>query len=354
MTKKMIELQHDVCDYTCMWRGIEDLYQTKTNEKVPGWLFFTLSGIGEFTYLRMNKADLKRMVTWGDGRPKKIYQKVNDIIGFDFKHMEGTKFDHMLKIAKAQIDIGKPVVLGPLDMYYLPYYPKMYQNMHIPNHYVMMVGYDEEQQCAFILDCGAEKVEKLPYSELEKSLAMDCPGIGKKNGLCFIDFKEDIPALFDIIRDAFTRKCTRVLQSKVCFTGIRGMRLLAGEIDNWREEFNDRDYDRIIRSFVEFTGCVPTLPERLYGQPQDSIVHNANRQNYSELLLNLTERYHVPEWKEAGELFAESGRIIQDITDRMVEYLLGNAKEVGKVADKILKIAEIEELANQKILGGIK
>ncbi|MCS4481028.1 hypothetical protein JQ038_05995 [Clostridium botulinum] len=40
MSKKVIKLRHKVCDYTCMWNGIEDLYQTRLGEDIPD--FFLL------------------------------------------------------------------------------------------------------------------------------------------------------------------------------------------------------------------------------------------------------------------------------------------------------------------------
>ncbi len=353
MIKSLVQVEHDVCDYTCMWRGIEDLYQTKTKERVPGWLFFTLSGQGEFTYLTRNKDKMKRMVTWGEGRPKKIYKRVNETIGFTYKHMENTKFEYMLKVAKEQIDIGNPVVLGPLDMYYLAYYPKIYNKMHIPNHYIMMVGYDEEQQCAYVLDCGVKETQSISYEQLAKSLEKKVPSIGGKNGLCTISFQENLPSLLTITKEIFQRKCTQQLNSEVSFCGIRGMRKLAAEIDSWKDIFTKEDYKEILQSFVQFTGTVPTLPERLYGAPKDSIVHNACRENYANVLYELDERFTIPLWKEAGDLFIKSGEYIQQITDQMVEYLLGKKKEVGPVGPVINEIANIEERANQLILDGI-
>ncbi len=353
MTKNIVQVEHDVCDYTCMWRGIEDLYQTKTKEKVPGFLFFTLSGQGEFTYLTRNKDVLKRMVTWGEGRPKKIYKRVNESIGFTFKHMENTKFEYMLKVAKEQIDLGKPVILGPLDMFYLAYYPKIYNRMHIPNHYIMMVGYDDEQRCTYVLDCGVKETISLSYEQLAMAIEKKVPSIGGKNGLCTISFQEHLPSLLTITKEAFQRKCTQQLNSEVSFCGIRGMRKLATEIDSWKEIFTKEDYKRILQSFVQFTGTVPTLPERLYGAPKDSIEHNACRKNYADVLYELDKRYAIHEWKEAGDLFLKSGVLIQEITNRMVEYLLDITQEVGPLAPIVNEIADIEERANQMILDGI-
>ncbi len=80
MTKKVIELRHKVCDYACMWNGIEDLYQTRLGEDIPDYFFFCLSGIGKFVYLKFSNGNMRRMTSWNDGRTKKMYDSINDIV----------------------------------------------------------------------------------------------------------------------------------------------------------------------------------------------------------------------------------------------------------------------------------
>ena len=116
--------------------------------------FFYLSGFGNFVYQRFNTGELKRRAAWGDGRTKQMYKEIADIVGFQYQHIEGRTFEYAMLVAKNQIEMGKPVVLGCLDMYYLEYYPKLYKKFRVPIHYMLMVGYDEERKSAYILDCG--------------------------------------------------------------------------------------------------------------------------------------------------------------------------------------------------------
>lgn len=337
-----------------MWRGIEDIYQTKTGEEVPDFCFVTLSGTGEFAYLNLPKTDSKYMVSWGDARPKKSYEKVNDIIGFTYKHTDGSSFQYMLKQVKQEIDEGYPVVLGPLDMYYLFYYPKMYHRVHVPFHYIMAVGYDDENQSLDILDCGKSEVQTLSYELCEKMLATGAPTMGKKNGICRIRFQKTLPDLRTIAVKGLERKCNRVLHPPVHFMGIEGMRKLASEIDQWKDTLGEENYRKALRSACEFSGTAPNPPERLFGAPKDSMPHRGCRDKYSNLLCELDSRYQIPEWKQAAQYFKESGDIIQDITDSMVAYLLRKEKEPECYRERILRIAELEEKANQTILEGCK
>lgn len=164
--KKLIEIPHHYDDYECMWNGIEDLYIQKSGEKLPPNLFFVLSGFGSFCYLKTDKADVKRMIAFGDGRTAKMYEFLAPIVGFDYQYSVSSTFERALKKAKKEIDEGYPVILGALDMYYLHYYKKLYHNEHIPFHYVMMIGYDDEIQCIYLHDCGRAERTEMSYHEL--------------------------------------------------------------------------------------------------------------------------------------------------------------------------------------------
>ncbi|WP_330587760.1 BtrH N-terminal domain-containing protein [Anaerocolumna sedimenticola] len=136
MQKKLITLKHHADDYECMWNGIEDLYIRDTGEKLPPSFFFSLSSFGSICYMKTPNEDLKRMVALGDGRTKQMYKFLAPIVGFEYKHYEYKTFEQAIKKAKAEIDAGYPPVLGALDMYYLPYYLKLYHGEHIPFHYI--------------------------------------------------------------------------------------------------------------------------------------------------------------------------------------------------------------------------
>ncbi len=53
-------------------------------------------------------------------------------------------------------------------MYYLPYYKKLYHKEHIPFHYILMVGYDDEG--IYLYDCGRTELLHLSYDKLRESM----------------------------------------------------------------------------------------------------------------------------------------------------------------------------------------
>lgn len=355
MPKKVIKLRHKVCDYTCMWNGIEDLYQTKLNEDIPDYFFFCLSGIGRFVYLKFKHGNIIRMASWNDGRTKKMYSSINDIVGFKYKHIEGRKFDYTMKRAKEQIDNERPVVFGCLDMYYLSYYPKFYYKEHIPIHYILMVGYDDDEQCVYVYDCGIEEVQKIKYETLEKALNIEKTSLSDKNSMCIIELDEEIKSIREIAIKGFYEKANQMLNPKVGFCGISGMRKLSKEILSWKNELTVEEYETALRHIVMCTGTVPILPNRLLMiEEKDEIEHQAARREYGELLMKLAEKYGFQQWKAASNFFSKSGSIIQEMTDLIVDYLLKESKELNRLPNMINQIADLEEKAYQNILEGIK
>ena len=120
---------------------------------------------------------------------------------------------------KNEIDEGYPVVLGPLDMFYLRYL-KMYHTEHIPIHYVMMIGYDEEKNCVLIYDCEREDVIELAVSDLELAWNIEKNGVGDKNGFIKIRLNENLPDKYTLSRNCLLKKAERQFREKPYILGI--------------------------------------------------------------------------------------------------------------------------------------
>lgn len=356
MAKKIIELKHHVDDYECMWNGIEDLYQERCGEELPSFFFFCLSGSGNFVYQKSKEGTPKRFAAWGDGRVKQMYAALSESAGFSFKYVENRRFSYAMKVAKEQIDAGHPVVLGPLDMYYLHYYPKIYKKQHIPIHYIMMVGYDEENGCAYVHDCGMPGEQELSFQILQQALDVERTNLGGKNTVCLIDFKEQVPDVITLARENFARKAEFQLNPPVGFLGIRGMQKLADEIDLWKQELSKEDYEASLRFLTMFTGTVPCLPERLLGEPDDGkVLRMCTREKLAGVLTQLGEQHDIPAWIKSADCFMKSGKVMTEMNDVVVEYLLHTETAQPPVLrEYVLQIMEHEKQAYEKMLEGAK
>src|SRR5512136_3287789 len=115
------------------------------------FLLSMVGGMASFTYLHFKRADPPCMVYWG-ANPKYLMKDLANIIGFEVIVIEGKTFKNTFPRLKEAVDDEQPVMAGALDMYYLHYYPDLYKRRHVPIHYVLVVGYDDDRQVVFVHD----------------------------------------------------------------------------------------------------------------------------------------------------------------------------------------------------------
>jgi hypothetical protein len=197
--KTVIPLPHKVLDYSCPINGIEDQYEWKTGTRLPGYFLMDLSAIG-FIYIKQKRAPAPGMVGWGNGMGKAQHEFLADLIGYRWNCSEGRPFKEAWQMAKASVTRGTPVILGLLDMYHLPYYPKFYHRIHIPQHFVLLVGYDEDQDTALVQDNGLPGIQEISLNDLRLAWNVNNPGQGQKNTLYILEFGSNIASLEEIVR----------------------------------------------------------------------------------------------------------------------------------------------------------
>lgn len=340
--QNIIEIRHHVHDYECMWNGIEDLYMNQTGEEsLPEAFFFLLSGFGSFCYLKTEKDRLKRMVALGDGRTRKMYEFLAPFAGFEYRHHSYKRFEGALKKAKEEIDAGFPVVLGALDMYYLPYYKKLYHNEHIPFHYVLMAGYDDEQQCIYLYDCGKAELLSLSYEELRSSMKCSYPGLSRENTVCTVRITGK-KGKYQIAREALAKKCELFLEPKTGFLGYKGFSKFIRELPAWRKELEKEEYDKIFLHMVTFFGTVPTVPNRLKGiNEPDSVTFRGGFDKMERMLRELGEEFHQAGWLRASEIFAAGQKMIESIAKIIISYLAEEEDEMDRLPGLFREVLDI-------------
>lgn len=341
MKEKLIALKHHADDYECMWNGIEDLYIRDTGEKLPPSFFFVLSAFGSFCYMKTPKSDLKRMIALGDGRTKQMYEFLAPIAGFEYKHYEYKTFEQAIKKAKAEIDAGYPTVLGALDMYYLPYYSKLYHGEHIPFHYVLMTGYDDVAQRIYLLDCGREEVQTLPYDELRHAWECSYPGLSKPNTVCTVRMNA-AKNKYQIAKEALAKKREMFLNPPVSFIGRKGFHTFIYELPKLKSELTKEDYDKILANTVMFFGTVPAVPNALRGiKEPDEVSFGGGFDKMSRVLNDMGREYGNEAWLEASGRFEEGAIIISEITNIIVACLTGEKDRTGELPGLFTKVTEI-------------
>lgn len=332
-TKKIITLKHHMHDYECMWNGIEDLYISKTNEVLPENLFFLLSAFGTMCYRKTPKSHLKRMIALGDGRTKQMYKFLSPIVGFEYKHHSFDSFATMLEKAKKEIRLGNPVVLGALDMFYLPYYEKIYHKEHIPFHYILMVGYDDEANCIYLYDCGRIELLTLSYAELSNAMNCSYPELSKANTLCTIRMYSS-KNKYQIAQEALAIKKELFLNPPTNFLGYKGFERFIQELPTLKTELGKVEYDKILLNMVTFLGAVPNVPNAIKGISEpDMVPYKGSFDKMGAMLLTLGNEYGYTPWISAASFFDEAGFIIEKIANIVIAYLIHSKDETSKLPE---------------------
>ena len=288
------------------------------------YLLSVLGGMAGFTYLRFKRADPPCMVYWG-ANPKYLMKDLAQIIGFEETLIEGRSFKFTFPRLKEFIDQGRPAVAGALDMYHLHYYPELYRKQHLPIHYVLIVGYDDEEKVVFAHNCSHKGVQEIPYDEFEKSLDVKVPGMSKKNTIRAFTLPERIPSEIEAAKKGFSYKAERFLHPPVKLLGILAMRKLADEILEW-------DNRKCFEHMVTYATTPPLLPETF---------ENSHGMRFwqADVLEKLGDKYHLTNWTEASTLFRRSGTVIMELCKAALN------QEKQQASDFLLEIAGIEEQA---------
>ncbi|HWQ46003.1 MAG TPA: BtrH N-terminal domain-containing protein [Longilinea sp.] len=348
----IINLPHTVTDFTCPVKGIEDMYEWKTGVRLPDYFLMPLSMIG-FTNIKQKAAPAPRMVFWSTATGKLQHTFLGEVIGYRWTCMEGKGYKTTLQAVKVCIDGGVPVMLGLLDMYHLPYYPKFYHHFHIPQHYVLMVGYDDRKEEIYVLDNGLPEVQAIPYIDLQAAWDVHSPGLGEKNTFFWLDFNPKIATQEEIARVGLKKRAQMFLNPPLKFMGLPGLKKFAAEFPHWDAELTPQGLHESLMHLVTFTcSMVPMPPQRLLPYPIGHVDHHqATRDRFAELLSDLARQYHIPAWEQAAVSFRESGRYIQELTDTICDHLQSGLLDTHKIELAIDKIVIWEEKGFINLLG---
>ncbi|MBE5960869.1 MAG: hypothetical protein E7256_05715 [Lachnospiraceae bacterium] len=339
MSRKVLPVKHHLCSGCCMWSGIEDVYATKTNQTLPEAFLFGISSFGESVYFKTKDKSRPFMLSVADGRTRKTYGKIKDILGLTYQISEGHTLSYALKSVKAEIDKGHPVVLGPLDMFYLPYL-KMYHHDHIPMHYILMIGYDEEKKCVLIYDCDRPDLIELPEQDLIDAWQIEKNAVGDKNGFIRFTLSDPLFDKYELTDICLKEKAARQLCEKPDFIGINAFSKVAKDFLSWKDAFYKEEYRHVLASLTESFGMVPKLPNEILGICEPDISFKGNYDRLGTMLCELGNEYAREDWSKAGALFHQCGILLETITGHIIQYYCNQKDRLSEIPDLFLQIGQ--------------
>ena len=328
---KLINLPHTVHEGTCYVNGLSDILVGR-GAGYDYYLLPVVGGMAAFAYLKFKMAKPPYMVYWGNST-RYLLKQLEEIIGFTQTISEGKSFSNEFPRIKQHLDDDEPVMVGALDMYYLHYYPELYHKEHVPIHYVLVVGYDDEKGVVYVHDCSLTGVQQISYADFEKSLNVSVPGMSKKNTCRIFRLPQKMPTELEIAEKGLAYKVGRMLKPPVSMVGIPAMRKLAKEIVSWE----DTD---CFKHMVAYAGLTPPLIA-------PDLSHNDGmRFEQARLLKEIGQKYGKKEWQYASDLFVKSGELIIRLCGKALDY------DVKACYELLVQIADTEEEA-YKLLSGV-
>jgi hypothetical protein len=166
--KKLISIPHRRAHGLCPVNGIRDLLQWRTGIDYSNEFLHGLGQGGGFAYLRFNFANPPRQIYWGTSSPRQ-HKYLAELFEAEYTEVENRSFNFAWSKAREAVDAKIPPIIGPLDMYHLHFYTGIYQQRHIPIHYLLLVGYDD--QTAYVHDTDLREVQSVPLKDLERAWA---------------------------------------------------------------------------------------------------------------------------------------------------------------------------------------
>ena len=256
MVAASLNIPHRRAHGMCPVNGVRDLVQWRSGRDWSNEFVYGLGQGGGFAYLRFNSADPPRQVYWGVAG-KRQHEYLAGLVGADYTAVENRTFKFSWSKACQAVDAGMPPVLGPLDMFYLHYYEDIYQIRHIPIHYVLLVGYEDEK--AYVHDTDVDDVQTIPLHELQSAWDVNVPAMGKRNRLATFNIPQDLAPTEDLIRRSIADECRTMLRPPVSMVGIPAMEKLAREIARWPEQLGEDASASCLRQVREYLNSPPDL-----------------------------------------------------------------------------------------------
>jgi hypothetical protein len=254
--KQLLTIPHLRRPGMCPVNGIRDLVHWRSDRDWSNEFMWGLGQGGGFAYLRFNSADPPRQVYTGIATPRQ-HRYLAELFDAGLTEIENRTFKFSWSKAREAVDAGTPPVLGPMDMFHLHFYERIYHQRHIPIHYLLLVGYDDEQ--AYVHDTDQEDVQAISLDELRLAWDVNVPGLGKRNRLAIMEIPQELPPTDVLILRSIADECRTMLHPPVSMVGIPAMQKVAREIAGWPEELGEAAVTKCLQQIREYLNSPPDL-----------------------------------------------------------------------------------------------
>ena len=225
-------------------------------------IVFALGGALDFSYLRSANGHSPIYLV---GRSADLEDEYLSRLGARFERRSTDDPDLGWRWVTEQIDAGVPVMVWT-DIAELPY---LKARLSMSRHDVVVVGYDDGQELAFVVDNDRDTPQAVPYESLRKARASTGFPVPTRHTTYVVEWPRAAPDLRSAARTAF-RRCADAMQGS-CLTGpitesseceiqvhgLVGVSTLVEDLKRWPKVFDDDTLDGALfalSAFIEKAG----------------------------------------------------------------------------------------------------
>ncbi len=217
------------------------------------------SGLG-FYYFN----DLPGVSRFFHGRTATLERDLCRHLGVEFEEGTDDDAEHAWQVARAFIKRDVPMLLN-VELSLLPYYNT---RTPFPGHRVVLAGYDDARDIAFIADNAFQALQEVPSAALSAARSADIASalFPLRNDWLIVQPTRAPRARVDAVRDALRENARGMLSNAVPFGGIGGMEMLAAEFAGWGDTPDWEFCARFGYQIIERRGTGGSAFRKMYAQ----------------------------------------------------------------------------------------
>ncbi|CAB4895916.1 MAG: DUF4872 domain-containing protein [Actinobacteria bacterium] len=216
-----------------------------------------------------------------------------------------------------ELDAGRPVMVWA-DIAELPY---LRVRLQMSRHDIVVIGYDDDEQVAYVVDNDREGVQSVPYEALARARSSQAFPEPTRHATFATTWPQHLPDLADVAADAFAASAESMRtggadlvdrsllpEGSISGTGLAGVQSLADDVGTWADMLDETTLESALRAlpvFVEKAGTGGGLFRRL----QAASCHDIATRTGSAASRAAGEAYDrcAQAWSELGTVAVADG-----------------------------------------------
>ncbi|KQY10205.1 PRTRC system protein E [Mycobacterium sp. Root135] len=245
---------------------------------------FALGGALDFCYVRSPQLTPQ---TYLVGRGSELEQDYLTRVGATFVVRTTDDPDVGWAFVTDEVDKGRPVMVWA-DIGELPY---LRVRLHMSRHDIVIVGYDDEERVAYVVDNDRDTTQLVPYDKLRRARSSVGFPTPTRHTTYHVDWPDHVPDLRPIAGDALGASAAvmrgdaagapllHVEAAEVESSGLKGVQAFAEDLRSWTTSFDDEGLTAALfglGAFIEKAGTGGGLFRTLQAQGCQTIADLLN------------------------------------------------------------------------------